>query len=171
MTFVPEQINLGMGGHHSAKMGTDEWLTPPEILRSLGTFDLDPCAPIARPWPMAIAHYTVQDNGLRKPWHGRVWLNPPYGPPKVVAPWMRRMVEHRNGIALIFARTETEMFFATVWSKAGAILFLRGRLNFHYVDGRRAEKNCGAPSVLVAYGDNNVDVLLGCGIPGHVVQP
>lgn len=31
----------------------DEWLTPPEIVQSLGSFDLDPCSPIARPWPFA----------------------------------------------------------------------------------------------------------------------
>ncbi len=23
----------------------EEWLTPPEIIQALGTFDLDPCAP------------------------------------------------------------------------------------------------------------------------------
>ena len=30
--------------------GKNEWLTPPHILRRLGPFDLDPCAPINRPW-------------------------------------------------------------------------------------------------------------------------
>jgi len=24
---------------------TDEWLTPPKIIKSLGEFDLDPCSP------------------------------------------------------------------------------------------------------------------------------
>jgi len=27
----------------------DEWLTPPYIIKALGEFDLDPCAPINRP--------------------------------------------------------------------------------------------------------------------------
>jgi hypothetical protein len=35
---------------------------------------------------------------------------------------------------------------------AESLLFLRGRLNFHHVDGTRAAKNAGAPSVLLAYG-------------------
>lgn len=46
----------------------DEWLTPQNILNALGPFDLDPCAPINRPWDMAARHYTVADDGLSKPW-------------------------------------------------------------------------------------------------------
>ncbi len=172
MTFAPEQISLGMGGHQSSASKTDEWLTPPWILTALGSFDLDPCAPVIRPWKMAERHFTVLDNGLKKPWGGaRVFLNPPYGPPHVVAPWMRRMAEHNNGVALIFARTETDMFFETVWSKASLLLFIRGRLHFHYVDGRRASANAGAPSVLIAYGESNVTPLRNCGVPGQFVQP
>ena len=49
----------------------DEWLTPQNILSALGPFDLDPCAPINRPWDMAARHYTVADDGLSKPWAGR----------------------------------------------------------------------------------------------------
>lgn len=54
---VPEvkQGHLGMGSHQSAAMLKDEWLTPPEIIKALGgpeSFDLDPCAPIKRPWDM-----------------------------------------------------------------------------------------------------------------------
>jgi len=59
--------------------GKDEWLTPPQIIKTVGPFDLDPCAPINRPWEMAANHYTVIDNGLNMPWAGRVWCNPPYG--------------------------------------------------------------------------------------------
>jgi hypothetical protein len=160
---------LGMGGHHSAAMDKDEWLTPPYILAALGSFDLDPCAPVARPWPMAREHYTVRDNGLLKPWSGRVWLNPPYGAPAVLGPWLRRMVDHGFGTALIFARTETELFFETVWARAEAALFLRGRLFFHHVDGRAAAANAGAPSVLVAYGAEDGCILRDCGIAGQFI--
>ena len=37
--------------------GKNEWLTPPELLAKLGQFDLDPCAPVNRPWPTATHHY------------------------------------------------------------------------------------------------------------------
>lgn len=159
---------MSMGGHQSAAMMKDEWLTPPEILRALGPFDLDPCAPIVRPWEMASNHYTINDNGLSKQWFGRVWCNPPYG--LQATAWLERMVSHGNGVALIFARTETEMFFKTVWDGADAILFLRGRLYFHHVDGSRARANAGAPSVLIAYGENNVTALEKSGIGGCLVR-
>jgi hypothetical protein len=154
-----------MGGHHEPfRGGKDEWLTPPFILAALGEFDLDPCAPVDRPWAMARSHYTVEDDGLSRPWFGRVWCNPPYGPE--TGRWLARLAEHGDGIALTFARTETEMFFREGWAKASGMLFLKGRLFFHHVTGERAKHNSGAPSVLIAYGDANVEALRSSGLPG-----
>ena len=147
----------GIGGHQSANMLKDEWLTPPELLARLGQFDLDPCSPVNPPWATAAKTFNIHDDGLKQPWHGRVWLNPPYG--REAAKWLNKLAEHGDGIALIFARTETEMFFDHVWSRAHALLFLRGRLTFHHVDGRKAVANGGAPSVLIAYGARNVAQL------------
>lgn len=130
----------------------DEWLTPPEIIKALGPFDLDPCAPVNRPWDTASRHYTVQDNGLTQSWYGRVWLNPPYG--RETFTWMERLAEHGNGIALIFARTETKGFHEQIWRKAKAVFFFEGRLKFHYVDGRQGG-TANAPSCLVAYDNEN----------------
>ena len=142
---------MSMGGHQSANALQEEWLTPPDILHSLGPFDLDPCAPINRPWDIAAKHYTKAENGLSQPWGGTVWLNPPYGPK--TGQWLARLADHGNGIALIFARTDTAMFFDYVWNRATALKFLRGRLHFHHADGRRAAANAGAPSVLISYCD------------------
>lgn len=159
----------GIGGHQRAYEGkTDEWLTPPSIIQSLGEFDLDPCSPIHRPWDTARHHYTIEDNGLLKDWVGRVWLNPPYGPE--TGKWLEKLSNHNNGISLIFARTETEMFHKWVWEKADALLFLSGRLYFHYVDGNRAKANAGGPSVLIAYGKNNIDCLYNSQIKGKVIE-
>ncbi len=158
----------GMGGHHSAAAMKDEWLTPPSIISSLGEFDLDPCAPVKRPWEMAKQHYNIFDNGLTQDWVGRVWCNPPYG--LEAAKWLDRCASHRNAIALIFARTETRMFFDHVWTKARAVLFIEGRLYFHHVCGRRAEANAGAPSVLVAYDEHNAEILKNCAIPGRYID-
>lgn len=148
---------MSMSSHQSARMKNDEWLTPPEIVRACGEFDLDPCAPIVRPWDTARQHFTIEDDGLAQRWHGRVWCNPPFG--REAIKWLRRMAEHGNGIALIPARTETVMFYETVWGAADAVLFIQGRPHFHYVDGRRAAANSGAPICLVAYGSDNVDAL------------
>jgi hypothetical protein len=68
---------------------------------------------------------------------------------------MGRLADHGDGIALIFARTETAAFFEHVWYRASAILFFRGRLTFHRPDGSLGDFNGGAPSCLVAYGAEN----------------
>ena len=83
---------------------------------------------------------------------------------------MRALADHGNGIALIFARTETGIFFPWVWDRADAVLFLKGRLTFYTKAGERAPHNGGAPSVLIAYGQNNVQSLMNCGIAGRLVM-
>ena len=159
---------MSIGGHQSAAMLKDEWLTPSELIKALGPFDLDPCAPIDRPWDTATNHYTIIDNGLQQPWEGHVWMNPPYG--RETGRWLGRLALHGDGIALIFARTETEMFFNEVWSKADALLFIRGRLFFHHVCGSKAKSNSGAPSVLVAYGAKGANTLKQNAHMGQLVE-
>jgi hypothetical protein len=136
-------------------------------LQALGDFDLDPCASLDRPWDTAKNHYTVDDDGLIQPWFGRVWCNPPYGPK--MGPFLEKLAVHENGIALIFARTETRAFFDYVWDKADALLFLKGRLRFHKPDGSLGG-TAGSPSVLIAYGQDNVKTLEECGLEGKLVR-
>lgn len=146
--------------------GKNEWLTPPDLIAALGSFDLDPCAPVGRPWDTARHHLTIRENGLSRSWLGRVWLNPPFG--QEIPEWMARMSAHGNGIALVLARTETAWFQDYVFGSRTmcAVLFLRGRLTFHHADGSPAQGNCGGAPVLVAYGMNNANVLLASGIQG-----
>lgn len=159
----------GIGGHHRAYRGrSDDWLTPPEIIEALGPFDLDPCACVDMPWSTAETMWTVEDDGRLREWFGRVWCNPPYGPE--LRQWVERLASHGNGIALIFARTETAAFFDHVWGKADAMLFIKGRLHFHLPTGERAKANAGGPSVLIAYGDANVESLRSSGVAGAFVD-
>ncbi len=160
-------MKQGMGSHQSTKMLNDEWITPKHIFNGLGHFDLDPCAPLNPPYKIADVHYSKEENGLIKNWFGRVWLNPPYG--NETAKWLNKLSVHQNGIALIFARTETKMFFEHVWNKAKAIKFIEGRLFFHYVDGTKAKSNSGAPSVLIAYDYYNAGILIDSEIPGKLI--
>ena len=160
-----------MGSHHpGSHVGrSDSWLTPPAILNALGSFDLDPCAaPEPKPWPTAVRHFTLPTDGLAQPWAGRVWLNPPYG--NETGTWLEKLADHGNGIALIFARTETAMFCRQVWDRADGLLFLEGRLHYHWPSGERAKFNGGAPSVLVAYGRENVRALADSGLRGALVD-
>lgn len=78
------------------------------------------------------------------------------------------MKSHNNGIALIFARTDTIMFHEDVFS-ADAILFIKGRLSFYDVHGVKGG-TAGAPSCLVAYGQEAVKRLQQSGISGKLVM-
>ncbi len=160
-----------MGSHQSARAETTTWLTPPEILDALGPFDLDPCAaPEPRPWSTARWQICLPADGLTDDWDDDfVWLNPPYG--REAADWLAKMSVHGNGIALIFARTETKYFFDYVWNSetAKAVMFFEGRLHFHYPDGSRAKANAGAPNCLVAYGEKARQRLYNSGLKGAYV--
>lgn len=158
-----------MGSHHSSRMLSDTWLTPPEILAALGPFDLDPCAaPEPRLWPTAARHISRPDDGLAAEWHGRVWLNPPYS--RQAVHWIARLADHGTGTALVFARTETSWFVQHIWRRADALLFLHGRIRFLLPSGEPYHDNAGAPSVLVAYGDADAGLLQRSGLSGAFVR-
>jgi hypothetical protein len=160
----------GIGSHHGLFPNwSDEWQTPPAILEALGHFDLDPCASDHQVHPTADTMLTKREHGsgFLVAWQGRVWLNPPYS--TKVSAWIERLAEHGDGIAMVYARTETEWFQRLVFGRANALLFLEGRVTFLDKDGRPARHNSGGPSVLAAYGARNAGVLLGCGLKGSFV--
>lgn len=67
----------------------DEWATPQDLYDELHAefgFTLDVCATAENAkCPM---YYTLADNGLRQPWYGVCWMNPPYG--RQIGLWMAR---------------------------------------------------------------------------------
>lgn len=136
--------------HEQGFGATAEWYTPPEIFDALGiSFDLDPAAPPGGvPWIPAKRHYSLADDGLTQPWVGRTWVNPPYG--RETARWLGRLAEHGDGLALVFARTDTSWFHEYV-PRSTAVCYLAGRLRFVRPDGTRGG-TAGAPSMLIAYG-------------------
>lgn len=166
-------MNTGnaMGGHQSARPISTTWLTPPPVIDGLGgadSFDLDPCAFEGSPIRTARAAICLPQDGLAVEWDGRVYLNPPYTSGEVDG-WLAKLARHGRGTALIFARTETECFTREVWGKASGLLFLQGRLHFHHPDGTRAKANAGAPSVLCAYGADDLDRLAASPLAGSLV--
>ena len=143
------------GGQPQLHQGaTNVWLTPRGIIEQLGPFDLDPCAaPEPRPWDTAKVHIVEAEDGLSRPWEGFVWCNPPYG--KQTGIWLERLAQHGNGIALVFARTETNWFQA-VAKKTSGIFFYKGRITFHRPDGS-SDTNGGAPSCFLLFGETALE--------------
>jgi hypothetical protein len=130
------------------KGATDVWLTPLEIVDSLGFFDLDPCGESF--YNTAKKIYT--ENGLVNSWFGRIWLNPPYSE---VGIWLDRLYDQTNhgcsGVALVFNRSDTKWFqkhialCTSAFLPAGRIKFLTKNLD--------VKGNAGAPSIFLSYGE------------------
>lgn len=123
-----------------------EWYTPPEIICSLGEFDLDPCTSnIAYNLNhSAKQYYTKEEDGLSKEWVGRIWLNPPYEQP-TISHFIQRMVQHDNGIALLYNKCDNKLFHDVIFPTADSICFLRDRIYFFKPDGSRGDRpGCGS---------------------------
>ena len=132
---------------------SDEWYTPKEILDALGKFDLDPCAPIHPLWPTAEVMYDQNIDGLSQIWEGRVWLNPPYSRP---------LIE-------LFNRCDSKMFQDVIFPKATGMKFLRHRIRFYRPGGARGDSPSRG-SILLAFGEDNAEILRNCAIEGKYVQ-
>lgn len=158
-----------MSGVHERPVGaTVEWYTPPSLFDALGlTFDLDPASPwpIEVPWVPAREFWTVVDRGETAPWHGRVWLNPPYGP--ALPSFVDRMCQHGNGVMLTASRTETRWWQQAAQS-ADAVCLLRERLHFIRSDGYQARSSHA--STLFAWGDECVEALRRANLGWYSVQ-
>jgi phage N-6-adenine-methyltransferase len=110
------------------RQDTDERGTPPAIFERFGrSCTLDVAA--SPTTTKCERFFTKRDDGLKKPWFGIVWLNPPYSDP---APWCKKAVVYaRSGgrvIALLPAWTDAPWFHDYV--SLGRITFLQRRVAF-----------------------------------------
>jgi len=142
-----------------------EWYTPQHILDSVlelfGEIDLDPCSngKGSEANVPAKEHYTIEDNGLARTWHGKVYMNPPYG--REVAQWVEKITaEYRErniseAIILIAARTDTRWF--NNLAKNGAMwCAVEGRLLFSN-PGSTCTNAAPFPSAIFYLGENEQD--------------
>lgn len=133
---------------------SDHWATPPSLVQDLerefGPFDLDPCC-IAMT-AKAPTFYTAQDDGLSKPWFGRVFMNPPYSSP---GPWCEKALRETSEgraelvIGLLPVATDTGWFHDHIKGKA-EIRFVKGRVRFFGWKGTPITSP-KTPSMLVIY--------------------
>lgn len=114
-------------GLEQAQLTSDDYYTPAWIFEQMDIeFDLDVCSPCGGlPWIPAKRYFTQADDGLVQPWEGRVWMNPPYSRP---TPWIRRFIDHGNGVCLIPA-AKARWFFE-LWAKADAFSVTPERFRF-----------------------------------------
>lgn len=133
-------------GHNS---GENEWYTPPDYIEAaslvLGGIDCDPASSlIANKTVKAKTFFTAEQDGLRKKWGHRVWMNPPYAQP-LIAQFCEGLAtrlesgEVESAIVLVNNATDTA-WFHRILGKAAAACFVKGRVRFLDPQG-----NPGAP--------------------------
>lgn len=127
------------GAHVGKNAGDNEWYTPAAYIESavavMGGIDVDPASSEAANEVVgARVFWTMHDNGLSKPWAGRVWMNPPYESGLVDKFCARLASFYRAGdvkeaIVLVNNATETGWFNALA-ECASAMCFPKGRVKF-----------------------------------------
>lgn len=129
-------------------MTKDDRYTPSHIFDALRLrFDLDVCAPPGGvPYIPADRYFTRADDGLSQPWHGRVWMNPPYSN---TTPWVDRFIAHGHGIALV--QHAKARWHVRLWGAADAVTF---PARFDFMGGE-----VFMPVWFAAFGDECVEAL------------
>lgn len=143
----------------------NQWFTPKYIFDAIGLeFDMDPCSPGEGLTNVpAKKHLTIVEDGLVTPWEGTVFVNPPYG--KHTPIWMKKLAQHNDGIALVFARTDVKWFQENI-ATSSALCFISSRVKFHkgHIGPGSQVGTPGAGSMLIAYGDKAAEALKNSGL-------
>lgn len=158
--------------------GENEWFTPTEYIERarsvLGAIDLDPAThEQAQNVVRAERYFTLQDDGLRHEWHGRVWLNPPYAQPWI-AQFAAKMCDERSSGRVTAAIMLTHNYTDTSWFQqlaaiADAICFTRGRVKFYEPNGEIAAPTQG--QAFLYFGDQVERFAIAFREVGFVVLP
>ena len=139
---VLKKIDEAKKPHVTNNSGNNEWYTPRNIIeaarRAMGSIDVDiASSDKAQVFVKASEYYTIETNGLDKPLHGNIWLNPPYAA-DLVNKFITKIVDERGdyeqAIVLVNNATETEWFEKLV-SVSSAICFPKGRIRYFLPDG------------------------------------
>lgn len=106
----------------------------------MGSIDLDPASTAqANVTVRATRFYAASDDGLAHPWHGNVWLNPPYSQPLIGQFIEKLIAEHAAGgvsqAVLLTNNSSDTAWFHCAMTAAALLCFPRGRINFVSPDG------------------------------------
>lgn len=175
-----------MAEHESSIGQSDEWYTPPSYFDAFGiTFALDPCSPGSHHWVPAQRVLTKADDGLKQDWGpGPVFVNPPFGGRHGQVPWLRKFLQHGDGIAIVRAYTSSDWWHEVLAPQAETMLFPRGKTKFIRGEEMRSVTAAGtvihpagsigdSPGhgvVLIGMGDLCNEALDGCGLGWFVDQ-
>jgi len=132
---------------------SDDYWTPKWIFDALKlTFDLDVACPPEGPMHTPCnAYYTQAENGLTSPWHGRVFMNPPYSN---CSPWVNKWLDHGNGIAIVCV--SKSKWADRLWMESDGIVLLKQNMKF-------VQGSIPWPTLIAAIGKDNAEALIALG--------
>jgi len=147
-----------------SQSGCNEWYTPIEYIQAakevMGSIDLDPASSeIAQRWIQAHTHYTIDDDGLTHDWHGRVWLNPPWG--RLSGDFVTKLVSEMaagrvtEAIVLVNAHSTDAQWFQPLWD--GLLCFTDHRIN--YEGPNKAGSGSTHGSVFIYFGTHESEFV------------
>lgn len=129
---------------------SENWETPHQVFQALDAefhFDLDVCALPEN--AKCKRYYTPEDDGLKQPWNGTCWCNPPYR--RSISEWVKKAYESETTVVMLLpARTDTKWFHEYIYGKA-EIRFIKGRLKFG-----GSKNNAPFPSMVVIFNSGQV---------------
>jgi hypothetical protein len=147
--------------------GDHEWYSPAVYVdrarKAMGGIDLDPAScEAANGVVRATSFYTAKDDGLRQPWFGKVWMNPPFGATDIAQFSEKLAREYQDGrvsqaCVLVSNSTETR-WFATLASVATAAVFLHQRVRF--ISGKNRPNRKPLQGYVVLYAGHRTDKFL-----------
>ena len=109
-------------------MANDEHYTPSWVFDALGLiFDLD-VASSNSPYVVVptIRRYTIEDDGLNKPWQGLIWMNPPFSG---VTPWVDKWIEHGNGFCMVPLASQGR-WVNKLWESGAVLTYMPPNMKF-----------------------------------------
>ena len=132
----------GAARHRDGAHRGNAWLTPTWFIEEIrtafgGRIDLDPCTEPSNPTG-ARRFFTAKDDGLRRAWKGRVFVNPPYSPSE---PWIDKAIASSRAGAQVYmllpVRTDTG-YQQRLLAAATDVLFIHRRIKFVPADGGKS---------------------------------
>jgi hypothetical protein len=145
----------------------DAWCTPSWLTAALPMVDLDPCSN-SRSTVRADRTYSLErgEDGLRLPWVGSVFVNPPYSD---VLPWALKARDSASALLtacgfLVNVDTSTK-WWGVLQSFLPYALFFNRRIQFEAPPGVDASMN-KKPQVLLC----NRRFLSGCELDAHTTM-
>lgn len=145
--------------HPLALSESEEWYTPPEYVepfrRIVGGIDLDPAScDLANHHIRARQIYTRDDEGLKQPWYGRVWLNPPYTAAGSAWDWARRLCKEYEAGNVASAAMLVNAYIGNpawkrIWRTADAACLVDHRICF--IDHEAIQQNRPTKHNIIVY--------------------